>query len=221
MKRMRMMGLCLVAIFAVAAIAASSASAKTVLTFSTSAGALNPGDPIATFSSNLIFETSAGNLECEENELRGKVTINKATKDKASVTEEESKGNFEKIPGACKTSATGPVIIVSSGFPWPVEFVAAKKTGKVKGTKKVAFDSTFLALEGPNNHCTFEASKVAFSFNATTTKTPVTLTTTKQTFKHNKKAPNQTALCPASGVLSGTFNASSAGKTVESQLETV
>jgi len=216
MNRMKMMGLCLVAVFAFAALA-TTASAKTVLDLSTSEGSLKAGDPVATFSSNLIFETSAGNLECEENELKGTLTINDAAKDKASVTAEESKGNYLEIPGACKTSATGPVIIVSSGFPWPVEFIKSG-AGKVKGSKKVTFDSTFLALEGPNNHCTFEAATVKNTFNASTTKEPVTITTTKQKFKHNKKAPNQTALCPTEGVLSGTFNATSAGKTVETQI---
>jgi len=205
MKRMRIMGLCLVVAFAVAAVFASGASAKKLF-LSTAAGELKAGDPLNTFSSNLIFETSAGNLECEENELGGKLETNGGGSDKASVTEESSKGNYLEIPGACKTSATGPVIIVSSGFPWPVQF-KSNGTGKVKGTKKVTFDSTFLALEGPNNHCTFEASKVAFSFTVTAVKAPVELKTVKQTFKHAKKAPNQTALCPASGVLSGTFDA--------------
>jgi len=213
-----MMGLCLVAIFAVAAIAASAASAKTVLTLSTPKGDVPAGGKIAVFSNNLKFVTTAGNLECEENELRGTLTNNSGTKDKGVVTEEESKGNFEGIPGACKTSATGPVIIVSSGFPWPVEF-KTNKTGKVKGTKKVTFDSTFLALEGPNNHCTFEASTVANTFNASTTKEPIIITTTNQTFKHSKKAPNQTALCPTEGKLSGSFTGSSGGETLESQLK--
>jgi hypothetical protein len=212
-----MMGLCLVAVFAVAAIAASAASAKTVLTLSTPAGPLATGAKISTFSSNLVFTTSAGNLECEENELRGTLSVNNSTKDKGSVTEEESKGDFDGIPGACKTSATGPVLIVSSGFPWPVEFTS-KGTGKVKGTKKVTFDSEFLALEGPNNHCTFEASTVANTFNVSTTKAPMTITTKEQVFKHAKKAAHQSSLCPSEGKLSGSFTGTSNGETLEDQL---
>jgi hypothetical protein len=215
-----MMGLCVVAVFAIAAIGASAASAKTVLRFSTPGPPdLKAGEPVAEFSSNLIFETTAGNLECEENELKGEVTVNDSTKDKAVVHEEISKGDYDGIPGACKTSATGPVIIKSSGFPWPGEFTT-KGAGKLKGTKKVAFDSEFLALEGPNNHCTFEASTVKYTFNVQTAKTPVTITTTKQKFVHNKKAPNQASVCPASGLLTGTFSGSSKGETLEDALVT-
>ena len=223
MKRLGIVGFLVAAL--VAALGISTASAKNVLVGRTPAGVLAPGAKVKAFSSNLIFETSAGNLECEENELIGTQENNEAVKIKGKVTEEFSKGNFEKIPGACKTSATGPVTILSSGFPWPTE-QTTKGTGKVKGTKKVTFDSTFLAIEGPNNHCTFEASKVAFSFNTGGIGKPeiVTETTTKQTFKHAKKAPNQTALCPASGVLSGTFSIKAGpgfSELVESELKSV
>jgi hypothetical protein len=219
MKRMRMMGLCLVAVFAIAAIGASAASAKKVLSLSTAAGELKAGDTVSTFSSNLIFETVAGNLECEENELIGTINGNNEVKIKGSVTEEISKGSYLGIPGACKTSATGPVFITSSGFPWPIEFTT-KGLGKVKGSKKVTFTSTFLAIEPPNK-CTFEASTIKDSFNISETKEPVTITTTKQKFKHNKKAPEQTTLCPAEGVLSGTFSVSHASETVEGVIKNI
>jgi hypothetical protein len=212
---MRVLGLCLVAIFAITAIAASGASASK-LRLSTAKGELKAGDPVSTFSSNLIFETAAGNLECEENELKGTLKNNASGNDKATITEEISKGNYLEIPGACKTSATGPVLILSEHLPWEAQF-KKNGTGKVKG-KKVTFTSTFLALEPPNNKCTFEAATVADTFNATATKEPVTITTTKQTFKHAKKAPNQTPLCPAEGQLSGTFSAESGGETVETQV---
>ncbi|HEY1834345.1 MAG TPA: hypothetical protein VGG08_07910 [Solirubrobacteraceae bacterium] len=221
MKRMRTLGLCLAAVFALVAITATGASAKEPkkknLTLSTAAGALKAGSAISEFSSNLIFETSAGNLECEENELAGSLTNNDAKKVDGTITSETSQGNFMSIPGACKTSATGPVLIQSSDLPWKAVFTP-KKTGEVKGGPKVIFTSTFLALEGPNNKCTFEATKVKDTMNVSVEKEPVTVTTTKQTFKHAKKAKEQTSLCPTSGVLSGTFTGKSGGETLESQL---
>jgi hypothetical protein len=212
-----MIGLSVVAVFAIAAIGASAASAKTVLTLKTAKGPLPPGAPLSTFSSNLIFETTAGNLECEENENIATLNNNSSTKDKATINAERSEGNFDGIPHACKTSATGPVLITAEELPWPTEF-NTKGQGKVKGSKHVKFTSEFLAVEGPNNHCTFEASTVKFTFN---TSGPATITVTKQKFKHNTKAPNQTSLCPASGLLSGTYNVTSGGETVFAELESV
>jgi hypothetical protein len=168
-------------------------------------GVLEPGGPIGAFSENLIFETAAGNFECEESRLEGTVLSNsQKAKDNASMTKASLKGDFDGIPGACKTSATGPVLTETSGFPWLIEFTK-KGTGKLKGTKKITFTTTFLALEPPNNKCTFEAATVKFSFPVNAPWQLLTPTITKQTFKHNKKAANQTPICPASGVMSGSF----------------
>jgi hypothetical protein len=204
MKRWGILGFALLAVLA--AVAVPSASAKTVGVARTAAGVLAPGAAIEGFSSNLIFETTAGNLECEENQLIGSISNNEATKIHGTITKETSKGDFSGIEGACKTSATGPVLIESSDLPWPVEFTT-KGTGAVKGSPRVVFDSTFLALEGPSNHCTFEAAKVKDTYKLGTEGHPIPVVeqVTKQTFKHAKKAKNQTSLCPASGVLSGTF----------------
>jgi hypothetical protein len=219
MKSIGKIGLCLISAFALAAVMATGASAKGPknLTISTPKGALAKGAVIETFSSNLIFETTAGNLECEENFLDGKIEVNDATKVTGPITSEESKGDYTGIPGACKTSATGPVTILSSELPWSLT-LSDKGTGEVKGGPKIVFTSTFLALEPPNNKCTFEATKTKVTFGLSTAKAPITLKTTKQTFKHNKKAKEQSTLCPASGVLSGTFTGKSGGEVVEDQL---
>jgi hypothetical protein len=222
MKRVGIVGLVLVV--ALATFGVSNAMAKKVLVGRTAAGPLAPGAAVKGFSSNLIFETVAGNLECEENELLGTLSNNEAVKIKGSITEEFSKGDYLGIPGACKTSATGPVMIESSGLPWPVEFTT-KGLGKTKGSKKIAFTATFLAVEPPN-HCTFEASTVKFTFNVGEEgkPQPVIEVVTKQKFKHNKKAPEQTTLCPSEGVLSGTFSLTAGpglAETVESELKSV
>jgi hypothetical protein len=63
MKRMSVVGLCLVAAFALSAVFAGAASAGKVLVLSTSGkGALAPGTVIKAESTNLIFETAGGNL---------------------------------------------------------------------------------------------------------------------------------------------------------------
>jgi hypothetical protein len=170
------------------------------------------------FSSNLIFESSAGNPECEENELDGELLTNDTKNDQGTFNEGRFEGDFDAIPGACKTSATGPVLIAASGFPWPIQFLPAKKALKFKGSKKLEFTISFLALEGPDNKCTFETPRMAGTFNVSLTKEPVTVTTTKVTYKHSKHAPDQTALCPASAVLSFTGILHSGAETVESQL---
>ena len=161
--RIKMMGLTVVAIFAISAVVASAASASTVLTLKTAKGALTSGSEIKSSSSNLVFVTSAGNLECSSNVLTGTVSVNGAKKDIGSITEEQSTGS-EPTPGACHTTTPlGEALIVASGFPWKAEFLSNGKVS-IKGNKKVAFTSTFPAAGGAK--CTFEAGKVAATFTA-------------------------------------------------------
>jgi hypothetical protein len=208
MRRIQIAGLCLVVALAFGAMLAATASAKTVLTLKTAKGPLTAGAEVKAFSSNLIFVTSAGDLECSENTLTGELLTNSGAKDKGKVTSETSKG--KEAGGLCKTSAFGPTEIVSSGFPWPIEF-KTKGITKLKGTKKITFTSTFPKAGGAK--CTFEASKVEAKFN---TSGPVTITTTKQIFKRNKKLSAE--ICPEKGELSGEFNLTSHGETVEAEL---
>jgi hypothetical protein len=206
---MRIMGLSLVAMFAVAAVFAGAASAKTVLTLKTAKGALAPGAELKAESSNLVFVTSSGNLECTSNILEGTVENNGAAKDKGSVTKESSTG--EEAGGLCKTTTgLGPASIESSGFPWPIEYTT-KGTSSLKGSKKVTFTSTFPGAGGAK--CTYEAAKVASTFN---TSGVITQTTTNQVFKANKKTSNPA--CPKEGKLSGSFKLFSGDEAVEAEL---
>jgi hypothetical protein len=207
MKRMRILGLALVAMFAMG-IAASSASAATVLTLETAKGPVEKGANLVASSSNLIFVTTAGNLECTSNVLTGVAEINKAAKDTGKITEESSTG--EEAGKACKTTTgLGPAVIESSGFPWPTTF-STKGENQVKGTKKVTFKSTFPAAGGAV--CIFESAKVVSHFPVSKVAQALTLTTTEQIFTKSKKGSN--AACPASGKLSGTFSVTSATETV-------
>ncbi len=211
MKRMRIMGLSLVAVFALSAVFAAGAFAKaTPLTLKTAKGPLASGAAITASSSNLVFVTSTGNLECSSNILEGTLTNNGATKDKGSITAESSTGTEPEGKGTlCKTTTPfGPAVIEAKHLPWSVEFTN-KGTATVKG-KKVAFTSVFPG-GGPGAECTYEAAKVNSTF---TVGGPLTLTTTEQLFKKNKKLSN--SLCPETGKLSGTFSVTSGGETVES-----
>lgn len=213
MKRMRIMGLSLVAVFAMSALVAGSASAASVLTLETAAGPLVAGQGIVASSSNLIFKTSAGNLECSSNVLTGEVKSNKLAKDLGTITSESSTGEFEG--GACKTTTPlGVALITSSGLPWPTSF-STKGENQVKGTKKVTFKSVFPEAGGAI--CIFESAKVVSHFGTPTkTATPVVLTTTEQLFKKSTKGSN--AACPVEGKLSGTFTVTSNGETVLSHI---
>jgi|ERR1035438_5563065 hypothetical protein len=208
MQRIKIMGLALVAVLAMSALVASTAFAKESkdLIIKDPSGVVPTGTLITATSTNLTTVTAAGNLECEHNVLPSTLSINSAVKDKSSSSSESSFGDYLGIEGACKTSAAGPAIINTSEFPWPVEF-SDKGTATVKGTKKVAFTSTFLALEGPKNKCTFEAAKIVstFAVGKAGSPVPVEFTTTNQIFKLNKKAPDTAAICPPEGKLSGNW----------------
>ena len=219
--RLKIMGLCVVAVFAITAVAASAASAATTLTMKTAKGALTSGSEVKFSSSNLVTVTSAGNLECSSNILTGTVGSNGATKDKATITEEQSTGTGEKTPGACHTTtALGEAVIVSTGFSWPAEFGSNGKV-TIKGTKKVTFTSTFPQAGGAK--CTFESAKVAATFTAKkpakgkSETGPLNLATSNQLFKLNKKISN--VACPVSGKLTGTFAPTSAGETIEAEFK--
>jgi len=205
MKRIAILGLALVAVLALAVVGASAKAP--VLTLKTAKGPLAAGAKISEFSSNLITVTKTGTLECEKSTINAQLTTNGATKDKGSATEDLEEGNYEGIKGACKTSL-GPAKITASGFPWPL-VLSAKGTGEIKGTKKVKFSSEFLGGPAKGIVCPFEASKIKF---ALVTSGPVKLTVTNQKFK---LAKGSNAACPKEGLLSGEFNMTSGGETVE------
>ena len=209
MTRMRIMGLSLVAVFALTAVFAGAAFGKaTPVTLKTAKGPLPAGAPITASSSDLTFTTEAGKLECTKNILEGTLTNNGSTKDKGTITAESSTGEGTGFGSACKTSTPfGPAAIEPGHLPWSVEF-SNKGVATVKG-KKVSFTSTFVAAGGAK--CTYESAKVLSSFS--TAGGPVTLTTTEQLFKVNKKTSNEA--CPPTGKLNGHFTLTSGGETVE------
>jgi hypothetical protein len=218
MRSIRILGTGLLALLAIGALLASSAVAakeKPVVKLSTKGkGLLAAGAELKASSSNLVFVTSAGNLECTENVLSGTLTNNSEKKDKGSVTSEKSAG--KEAEGDCKTSTLlGRTKIKSGDLPWTQE-LTTKGTGATKGTKKVLFESVF--PEAGSIVCIFEASKVAETYKpgAAGSPTPVSLVVTNQVFKRSKKGSN--AACPAEGKLSGSFELTSGGEAIEAEL---
>lgn len=215
----KFMGLALVAIFAMAALA-SSASAAVVLTLRDPSGVIAAGTHFTATSHNLVTVTSAGNLECETDELEEVLTNNAGAKDKGQTETGMSRnfGTYLGIPGACKTSAAGPAVITTSNYPWPEE-LSTKGTNTTKGTKKVTFTSEFLALAPPNK-CTFEDAKIISTFSPGAKGSPkaVVFTTAGAKFKLNSKIAGTAPICPKEGTLGGTWTVEDANGVVSSEL---
>jgi len=220
MQRIKIIGLALVAVLAMSAVVASSASAKESknVVLKDKAGLIAAGTVITATSHNLVTTTAAGNLECETAELPVTITKNSATKALGTSSADLNYGNYLGIEGACKTSAAGPAIITTSAFPWSASF-SNKGLETEKGTKKVTFTSTFLALAPPNK-CTFEASKLLskFAIGKEGAPVPLAFTTASQLFKLNKKAAGTATICPTTGTLSGEWTVTDANGVVSVEL---
>jgi hypothetical protein len=211
MKRLRLVGISLLAVCALGTAVASSASAY--LAFSTRGiGRLPFPIPLGKHWEIWIFSMAeAGSVSCPHASMTGVLESNGLKTDKAVINETAFGG--EGIEGACESSL-GPVTIQGSDEPWPNQFTE-KKTMTIKGTKKVAFTMTFLGLEGVK--CTYEASKLEGTFNAGAAghPEPVTVTTSDQVFKAARKS---NSACPKSGELSGSLTAVTGEETIEAEI---
>ncbi len=186
----------------------AGAKGSSTLKLKTAKGELATGAEVVAESSDLTFETSAGNLECTTNILKGKLSKNNSKKDEGAIESETSTGG--EPGGLCKTTTIlGPTEIKTSNLPWSTN-LTTKGIDEVKG-KKVSFTSVF--PNDGNATCVFEAAKVKSTF---TPGGPVEIVTNKQKFKLNKNA--STSVCPKEGTLTGTFKGTSGGETVESEL---
>lgn len=212
MRRITVLGVALVALVGLAVMSTAGASAKEkeVLTLFTAKGPLKAGAIITDVSSNLITKTKAGDLECEESRLNWKLAKNESTTVKGASEEDIETGNYEGIPGACKSSL-GAANVKAELFPWPIS-VSDKGKGEIKGTKKVKFSAEWVGGVGKGIACAFEASTVKFTIN---TSGPVKITVTEQKFK---VAKGSNTACPKEGELSGEYGMTSGGETVEAKV---
>lgn len=177
------------------------------LTLKTPKGPVAAGQVLEAFSSNLIAQTAAGDVECEENVFAGPLTNNSSSTDNASITTAISQGNFE-TPGACKTSALGGAFVQWAGLPWSAAF---SSKGKFQiGGNSIDYTVTFPAAGGAS--CEYVATLLS---GTNTTSGPLQFTIQKSPFKLAKKSA--AAECPTAGTLSGSFTVSSQGEQVEAE----
>ena len=197
----------LLALLAVAAFAVLPAmAAAATVTLHAGGVELPAGSPLVGESSNLVFKTAVGNLECSSNVISGELTSNKKTTIAGSI----ETGSFTGLEGggACHTTTPlGPALITASGLPWPLTF-KSNGTSTVKGTSAIVFTAFF---PGAGVTCVYKATKLAatFAFN----EAPMIDTVTGQVFKWVKAESNP--LCPTEGELSGEFAVTSGGEAVE------
>ncbi len=200
MKRTRVMGLCLLASFA-ASIAIASPAWASELTLLTKSGPLPSGAELQATSSNTVFESTGGNVECSSVVLTGTLGNNSASKLTATLTEASLTGTE---PGKqCKTTSSGPALVTAEGLPWSVS-ITTKGAVEVKGHLRLTFDFTSLGVV-----CAYEAKTLKASANINNE--PVTITVTKQVFKSSKTNLKE---CPPTAIASGTLTLTSKGEAV-------
>ncbi len=215
MKRIMISGLSLIAVFATMASSAAAEGTGPKVTLRTSSGALVKNDSIVASSSNLIFVTSAGNLECSSNIITGFDKTNTKEKPSGEITKEESTG--EEAGGLCKTTTPfGPAEILATNLNWKLKLTnkGNVEINTSKGNKRVTFVSTFPAAGGAK--CSFSSKKVISTFPVSKTPVPFVITTSKQVFTLDA---GSTAGCPTSGELGGTFSTTSNGKALEVEVK--
>jgi len=215
MKRVMIMALSLVAALAMMVSIASAEGTGPKVTLRTAKGPLVKNQNLVAFSSNLVFSTSAGNLECSKNTITGFAKTNTKEKPSGEITKEESTG--EESGGLCKTTTPfGPASIEAQNLGWKIKFTnkGVVQINSNKGDKTVTFVSTFPAAGGAK--CAFASKKVLSSFPVSTTPVPLVITTSNQVFK--LKA-GSTAGCPTEGKLNGTFSTTSNGEPVEVEVK--
>jgi hypothetical protein len=210
MKRVMITAMSLGAVFAVMVSSVAAEGTGPKVTLRTAKGLLVKGQSVTGFSSDLVFTTSAGNLECTENTLTGFDKTNVREKPSGEITTEKSTGTGG---GLCNTTTPfGKASIESQNLGWKLKLTnkGVEQINSSHGDKTVTFVSTFPEAGGA--HCAFASKKVLATFPVSATPVPANVTTTNQVFK--LKA-GSTAGCPTEGKLSGHFTTTSNGEPVE------
>jgi hypothetical protein len=212
MKRIIRRGLSLVIVFAVLAVgSASGEGTGPKVTLRTAAGPLKRGDPLIAFSSNMVFVTTAGNVECTSNTLSGTMRTNTKEKPSGTIEKEESIGGEPE--GLCKTTSPfGPASLAVSNLPWKLKFF---NTGKVQlntgtGDKKIRIISSFPAAGSMK--CIFTTKRLLAAFPLSEAPVPLEIAMTNQVLHLD---PASTTGCPNEAKLYGRFTTTSNGEGVE------
>jgi hypothetical protein len=206
MRRLTMVGLCLGAC-AISAIAASSASAKkSVLTLSADGMPLAAGAPVTATSTNSVFTTSAGNIECTSTVLSGPLLDNSEKKDKSGAITISQTGT--EPGGGCKTTTAFGYAVINQATTRKTSFL--EWAAFLEFVWYWGFYATFPEAEGLK--CGYEGKKIENAYNVGG---PMLVTDTEQKFKLIK---GSNKACPKEGKLSGEAYLTSEGSPVEASL---
>jgi hypothetical protein len=188
MRRIGIVGLCVVVALALGAAASSAAK---VLELSTSAGLIAPGSHLNLGGVNR-FETPEGVVECPNGILVASLLSNGAAKDEVGIEGGRSTGTHGVI--CTTTTALGSVEVKAGGLPWS-EQLAANGKALLKGHKKLQLTVTVPSLFGLQ--CSYEAAKIAetFPLAANGVAAPLEVTVANQAFTRSKTS---STFCPAS-----------------------
>lgn len=197
----RMLAAC-VSLVAFAAFAVVPAIASASPELQTSAGAkVATGTAIKAFSSNLVFSSSKGNLECAENTLNGKVTENSGT----SIKGEISSATFKASGGGseCKTSIPGgTATITPEGLPWCLSTIGTDEVTITGCSGTIGFSAQIKVFGFTVATCKFAANPDIVATYKTST-SPLVLTIKSGPFKY---VSGNTEFCSSTGgTLSGSF----------------
>ncbi len=197
-RRIALVGL---AVAAALTLGAAGASAKKApLKLSVEGRELAAGSELVASSSNLILEMKKGRrTECSEIELKGKLTSNGASTDEGSIESLRAEGGAEEH--LCK-GTLGPTKVEAMSLPWSEQF-SSKGKGKLG---KIILKQTLPALGGIK--CIYEGSAALKN----TTSGALTLTFANAKLNHSAESNEA---CTSDEKLSGVFDVTSGGKSVE------
>jgi hypothetical protein len=206
MKRIKVLGLCLLASLAASIAVASPAWAKE-LVLSTKGGPLTSGAELKATSKNTVFTTSAGNIECSSVVITGSLSNNSASKLSATLTEATLTGG--EPGGLCKTStAFGPALVTAAGLPWSASFTT-KGAVQVKGAPvRILFN-----FSGSGVMCGYETKTLKGTANINGE--PIAISFVKQVLKGAK---TNNKLCPKAAEASGEQALTSKGEAVVAEV---
>jgi hypothetical protein len=145
------------------------------------------------WSSPVSFETSAGAVSCAaspEAPLWAEVLAT-ATPKKLSAEV------LAASPVRCSIPTYGEVEVAAGGFPWRFTASTSKRTGRLKGTKRLIVEVTLLSVGAK---CVYEAASVTGSLSG---EAPFTLSYSAPKVRLNTK--RSFFLCPAVEGFSGSL----------------
>jgi hypothetical protein len=192
------------------------ARCHSILVLKASGKALEVGAEIRGESSNLVFSSETGNVECSTNTASGPLKVNRASIDESEITEGFFRGTEMEPEQLCRsTIGFGPAHVAAADLPWKVKFYAKGCPSHCRtefiGTPVVAFTIAFPDHPGGLT-CIFDAATIHDSWNMTTDVDTIA----NQKVKLDTEESDR--LCPKSLVLNGSSRLFSGEEQLEGEL---